>query len=118
MFVVSAGLVTFGASESSASSSTYTIEKGDTLSEIAVSHNVSVGDLKDWNSLKSTVIYPNQKLTISKATTSQAKVYTVKKGDSLYKISKLHNVSISDLMTKNNLTSTVIYPNQKLESGI
>ena len=65
MFVVSAGLVTFGASESSASSSTYTIEKGDTLSEIAVSHNVSVGDLKEWNDLQSTVIYPNQKLTIS-----------------------------------------------------
>ncbi len=115
MFVVSAGLVTFGASESSASSSTYTIEKGDTLSEIAVSHNVSVGDLKEWNDLQSTVIYPNQKLTISKAKDSKSKVYTVKKGDSLYKISKIHNVSIADLMTKNNLTSTVIYPNQKLK---
>ena len=115
MFVVSAGLVTFGASESSASSSTYTIEKGDTLSEIAVSHNVSVGDLKEWNDLQSTVIYPNQKLTISKAKDSKAKVYTVKKGDSLYKISKIHNVSIADLMKKNNLKSTVIYPNQKLK---
>ncbi|WP_246231641.1 LysM peptidoglycan-binding and 3D domain-containing protein [Sporosarcina jiandibaonis] len=109
MFVVSAGLVTtFGASESSAHSSTYTIEKGDTLSEIAVSHNVSVGDLKEWNNLKSTVIYPNQKLTIS-----EAKEYTVQKGDSLYKIAKIHNVSIADLMAKNNLTSTVIFPNQK-----
>ncbi|MBO1911564.1 LysM peptidoglycan-binding domain-containing protein, partial [Microvirga sp. 3-52] len=55
MFVVSAGLVTFGASNSSASSSTYTIEKGDTLSEIAVSHNVSVSDLTEWNDLKSTI---------------------------------------------------------------
>ena len=115
MFVVSAGLVTFGASESSASSSTYTIEKGDTLSEIAVSHNVSVGDLKEWNDLRSTVIYPNQKLTISQAKTSEAKVYTVQKGDSLYKISRLHNVSIADLMAKNNLRSTVIYPNQQLK---
>ena len=115
MFVVSAGLMTFGASESSASSTTYTIEKGDTLSEIAVSHNVSVGDLKDWNDLQSTVIYPNQKLTISEAKKSGANVYTVKKGDSLYKISKIHNVSIADLMTKNNLTSTIIYPNQKLK---
>lgn len=115
MFVVSAGLLTFGASESSASSSTYTIEKGDTLSEIAVSHNVSVVDLKGWNDLKSTVIYPNQKLSISGTKTSIAKEYTVQKGDSLYKISKIHNVSIADLMTKNKLTSTVIHPNQKLK---
>jgi 3D (Asp-Asp-Asp) domain-containing protein/LysM repeat protein len=112
MFVVSAGLLTFGASESSASSSTYTIEKGDTLSEIAVSHNVSVGDLKGWNDLQSTIIYPNQKLTISGAT--KAKEYTVQKGDSLYKIANMHNVSIAGLMEKNNLTSTVIHPNQKL----
>lgn len=115
MFVVSAGLVTFGACESSASSSTYTIEKGDTLSEIAVSHNVSVGDLKEWNDLQSTVIYPNQKLTIAEAKISEAKVYTVEKGDSLYKISRIHNVSIADLMATNNLTSTVIYPNQELK---
>jgi N-acetylmuramoyl-L-alanine amidase len=121
MFVVSAGLVTFGASESSASSSTYTIEKGDTLSEIAVSHNVSVGDLKNWNDLQSTVIYPNQKLTISESTkvskASKAKAYTVQKGDSLYKIGNMHNVSVANLMAKNNLSSTVIYPNQKLQVG-
>ncbi|WP_249336626.1 LysM peptidoglycan-binding and 3D domain-containing protein [Sporosarcina sp. Marseille-Q4063] len=113
MFVVSAGLVTFGASESSASSSTYTIEKGDTLSEIAVSHNVSVGDLYEWNDLQSTVIYPNQKLTISEA--KEAKQYTIKKGDTLYKIANMYNVSVADLMAKNNLISTIIYPNQKLQ---
>jgi N-acetylmuramoyl-L-alanine amidase len=124
-FVVSASLVTFGASESSASSSTYTIEKGDTLSEIAVSHNVSVGDLKKWNNLRSTVIYPNQKLTISGSSkvsklskVSKAKVYTVKKGDSLYKIGNMYNVSVANLMAKNNLKSTVIYPKQKLQVGL
>jgi N-acetylmuramoyl-L-alanine amidase len=120
-FVVSASLVTFGASESSASSSTYTIEKGDTLSEIAVSHNVSVGDLKKWNDLRSTVIYPKQKLMISKSSkvskVSKAKAYTVQKGDSLYKIGNMHNVTVADLMAKNNLTSTVIYPKQKLQVG-
>ena len=41
--------------------------------------------------------------------------YTVKKGDSLYKISKMHNVSISNLKSWNNLKSNIIHPNMKLK---
>lgn len=41
-------------------------------------------------------------------------VYTVKKGDTLYKISQQHNTSVANIKTWNNLKSNVIYPNQKL----
>lgn len=41
--------------------------------------------------------------------------YTVKKGDSLYKISKMHNVSIYKLKSWNNLKSNLIHPNMKLK---
>ena len=41
--------------------------------------------------------------------------YTVKKGDSLFKISKMHNVSISNLKSWNNLKSNIIQPNMKLK---
>jgi len=41
--------------------------------------------------------------------------YTVKKGDSLYKISKMHNVSISNLKSWNKLKSNTIHPNMKLK---
>ena len=40
--------------------------------------------------------------------------YTVKKGDSLYKLSKEYDVNINDLINANNLTSNLIYPNQVL----
>ncbi|OIK16299.1 hypothetical protein BIV60_04595 [Bacillus sp. MUM 116] len=40
--------------------------------------------------------------------------YTVKKGDSLYKISKTTHVSITNLKKWNNLKSDIIRPNQKL----
>lgn len=40
--------------------------------------------------------------------------YTVKKGDSLYKLSKELGVNINDLINANNLTSNLIYPNQVL----
>ncbi|MBO0586241.1 3D domain-containing protein [Sporosarcina sp. E16_8] len=41
--------------------------------------------------------------------------YTVKKGDSLFKISKMHNVSISNLKSWNNLKSNIIHTNTKLK---
>ncbi len=45
---------------------------------------------------------------------SSRETYTVKQGDSLYKISKQYGISIDDLMEINELDSTMIYPNQVL----
>lgn len=41
--------------------------------------------------------------------------YKVQSGDSLWKISNENNISIDQLKRDNNLSSNVIYPNQKLE---
>lgn len=38
--------------------------------------------------------------------------YTVKKGDTLYKIAQTYGIDVSSLMNANNLSSTQIYPNQ------
>ena len=47
-------------------------------------------------------------------TSAAASVHTVKKGDTLYKISQMHNVSVTNIKKWNNLKSSVIKPNQKL----
>ncbi|MCM3712135.1 3D domain-containing protein [Sporosarcina luteola] len=53
-----------GTTESFAASSTYKVKKGDTLYKIAEIHNVTVKELQTWNSIKSDVIHPNQKLKV------------------------------------------------------
>ncbi len=40
--------------------------------------------------------------------------YIVQKGDSLYEIAKKYNVSVNDIISLNNLASSMIYPNQIL----
>lgn len=44
-----------------------------------------------------------------------ASVHTVKKGDTLYKISRQYNVSVSSIKSINHLKSDLIKPNQKLK---
>ncbi|MEK4404193.1 MULTISPECIES: 3D domain-containing protein [Sporosarcina] len=43
--------------------------------------------------------------------------YKVKKGDTLYKISQMHNTTVAKLKSWNNLKSDLIFPNQKLSIG-
>ncbi|MBX0314533.1 3D domain-containing protein [Planococcus glaciei] len=54
-------------------------------------------------------------LSTSLESSAAASTYTVKSGDTLYKISKMHKVSISNLKSWNKLKSDVIKPKQKLK---
>jgi LysM repeat protein len=107
--------------------STYTVQKGDTLTRIAVKHNTTVSSLKSLNQLSTDMIYINQVLKVAEAssptqtvqtpvvtpTTTEVKTHTVVAGDSLSKIARINNISLSDLRKWNNLTSDLIYPGQK-----
>lgn len=48
---------------------------------------------------------------------SAASTYTVKKGDTLYRIALNHNTSVAKLKEWNQLKSDLIHPNQKLSVG-
>ncbi|WP_186669891.1 3D domain-containing protein [Sporosarcina sp. BP05] len=45
---------------------------------------------------------------------ASSSTYKVKKGDTLYKISQMHNTTVAKLKSWNNLKSDIIHPNQKL----
>ena len=42
----------------------YIVKSGDNLSIIAKNYNTTISKIKSWNSMKSSTIYPGQKLTI------------------------------------------------------
>ncbi|KHE67193.1 3D domain-containing protein [Halobacillus sp. BBL2006] len=118
VLTVAATVALTGAFATSVSAEEYTINKGDTLWSISQNYNVSVDQLKSWNGLNSNLIYPNQTLTVSsdsKTSTSSnkssnASTYTVKSGDTLWSISQKYGISVDQLMSWNNLSSTMIYP--------
>jgi membrane-bound lytic murein transglycosylase D len=104
-------------------SQVYKVRRGDTLYSIAKRYKVGVRNLKSWNKLRSSRIYPGQRLkiytsisTARKTTTRGYKlIYTVNYTDSLARIALFFKgVSARDIMTWNRLRRTRIYPRQKL----
>ncbi|EAC2532853.1 1,4-beta-N-acetylmuramoylhydrolase [Listeria monocytogenes] len=107
----------------------YTVAKGDSLWRIANNNKVTIANLKAWNNLKSDFIYPGQKLKVSAGSTtntntakpstnnpsnSTVKTYTVKKGDSLWAISRQYKTTVDNIKVWNKLTSNMIHVGQKL----
>lgn len=97
--------------------SVYYVKKGDSLYGIAKSYGVSVEDIKRLNSLSSNSLSIGQELLIpgfSSENNPSVKVYTVVKGDSLYKIANLYGISVDELKTANKLSSSVLSIGQQL----
>ena len=104
--------------------STHTVQRGDSLYQIALKYNVSVNDLKVVNGLTSDLIYVGQTLKIPGTTkvakrqsTNKTKRHEVKSGDSLWSLSKEYNTSVSQIKSWNKLSSDVIYKGQNLRVG-
>ncbi len=110
----------------------YIVKKGDNLGTIAKKYGSTVDDLKLWNNLsdnnialgkslivaKSEVEVENKAVaaTYKKTSKNSALDYYVKKGDSLYSISKKYpGVSIADIKKWNNISSEDLKPGMKLK---
>ncbi|WP_045926177.1 3D domain-containing protein [Bacillus siamensis] len=98
-----------------ASAKEITVQKGDTLWGISQKNGVNLKDLKEWNQLSSDLIIEGEKLTISSVETTTSGQYTVKQGDSLWKIAQKFGTSVGNLKSLNNLQSDIIYAGTTLK---
>ena len=109
--------------------SVHIVKSGENLGSIAKKYRVSVNQLKTWNRLKGTTIYPGQKLIVysSGAPMAQAgnsnpversteqKIHTVKSGENLSVIAKKYKCTVTELKRWNNLKSNTLQIGQKLK---
>ena len=97
----------------------YIVKRGDTLYSIARDNNITVSELKQLNNLSNNTIYIGQQLLLKKRIEEELpnendKLYIVKKGDTLYSISRKLNISVDTLKSLNKLNSNDIYVGQQL----
>jgi membrane-bound lytic murein transglycosylase D len=109
----------------------YRVRRGDNLSKLARRYGTSVANLMKLNGLSSSRLYVGMSLKVPSSSSSKSrysadnsssgktidkKVYTVKRGDTLWKIAKSHGVNVSDLVKWNNITrGNRLSPGDKLK---
>ncbi len=96
------------------STQTITIKKGDTLYSIAQKYNTTVDVIKKQNQLTSNNLTIGQNLTIPSQSTSNI-TYTVKPGDTLYRIASQNNTTIDILKQLNNLANDILTIGQTIK---
>ena len=109
--------------------SVHIVKSGESLGSIANKYRISVNQLKTWNNLKKTTIYPGQKLIVYSSgapmaqsgnskpveRSTEQKIHTVKSGENLSVIAKKYKCTVTDLKEWNNLKSTNLKIGQKLK---
>lgn len=115
------------------------VRSGESLGSIANRYNVSVRNIKSWNRMRGSTIYPGQKLkiltkkksktkapsvekTLARTTIKkeivpegEMKVHVVKSGDVLGAIATKYDVSVAQLKSWNNLRTSRIDVGQKIK---
>ncbi len=95
----------------------YKVKSGDSLWKIANEYGTTVDTLMSINNLSNNNLTINQQLFIPKTKESgveSKKTYTVKSGDSLWKIANENNITVDELKNVNNLSSNILSVGQVL----
>ena len=92
----------------------YTVRRGDTLSEIAEQFSLSVTELKSINGLQGNTIQVGQVLELPGSDSSLTSEHKIQRGETLSEIAQFYRVSLADLRAANNLRGDRILIGQTL----
>ncbi|MEC7187172.1 MAG: N-acetylmuramoyl-L-alanine amidase [Pseudomonadota bacterium] len=92
----------------------YTVRRGDTLSEIAEQFSLSVTELKSINGLQGNTIQIGQMLELPGSDSSLTSEHKIQRGETLSEIAQFYRVSLADLRAANNLRGDRILIGQTL----
>ena len=101
-------------------STVYTVVRGDTLSEIALKYDTTVSNLVKLNNISNpNLIYPGQKIIIYNNVNLPNECgktfYTINRGDTLTKIAKKFDTTISAIVSLNNIKNpNLIYAGETI----
>ena len=102
-------------SNNSSNKNQYIVKRGDTLYSIALKNNTTVDKLRELNNLNTNTLTIGQILVLPIETDiDEYDIYVVKKGDSLWSISRKFNIDINDLIELNNLKDLTLQMNQSI----
>ena len=98
----------------------YIVKKGDSLWSISQKYNINVNDLIKLNNLDNLTLQINQQIKVPKQNieeppTDNEEIYIVKKGDTLWSISRELGISVNELKELNNLSSNLLNIGQQLK---
>ena len=112
----------------SSEQSKHVVKNGENLALIAKKYKCTITDLKEWNNLKSSVIYPKQVLVVYAPSTSSSNtvtegkyvVHIVRKGDTLWDIARMYDgVTVDQIKKLNKLgNSSKLQVGQKLKISV
>lgn len=102
-------------SNNSSNKNQYIVQRGDTLYSLALKYNTTVDKLRELNNLNTNTLTIGQILALPIETNiEEYDIYIVKKGDSLWSISRKFNIDINDLIELNNLKDLTLQINQSI----
>ena len=123
LFVLIGVSLTIPAVVTADSHGVHVVQRGETLSEIAKLYNVSLSQITAANSISNpNLIYSGQRLVLPGAgsdvatgSSSGSGVHLVQRGENLFRISVMYNVSMDSIVAANNIANANhIYTGQQL----